>query len=125
MWIKNIFIIILLLGCVGCSGKHFEPFTKKDMQLQATYTFVTAIDWAQTHRFNNYEPNIPESNILFGEDNPSDDKIDLLIPLAIVGHWLVTWYLDPAHRSKWQWAWIGIEGMAVINNHQKGVRINP
>lgn len=93
------------------------------MQLQATYTLTAAYDWGQSHRFNNYHPNIPELNPLFGEDNPSDDKIDLLVPLAIAGHWVVTWYLDPKDRPKWQWAWIGIEGVAVINNHHKGVRI--
>jgi len=124
MLIKKIFIITSLLVLVGCSGKHFEPFTKQDMQLQAAYTGIAAIDWAQTHRFNNYDPPKRELNpLLWGY--PSDNKIDVLIPLAITGHGLVTWYLDPKYRATWQWTWIVIEGVAVINNHMNGVRINP
>ena len=108
-------IRILLIGIIftGCSGKHFEPFSRMDSARQAVYTAATIADWRTTQilRAAGYSDNSPALG-----SYPSRNQVDAKIGLGIVSHGLFTWYLDPKFRPYWQYSWIGIEVDAVAHN---------
>jgi hypothetical protein len=123
MLIKKISGIVLLAIISGCSGQYFEPLSSREIKIQAACTAITWVDWGQTLSFKNY-PETEEKNPFLGY-NPSDTKINVLVPLGIAAQWVGVWATPKEHRSKVQYAICGAEAYAVINNHSRGVRINP
>ena len=118
MWIRILFICLLL---TGCSGKHFEPFSHKDTALQVVYTAATVADWRQTQKLR--AAGWDDRSPVLGS-HPSRNQVDTYIPLGIIGHGLVTWYLDPAYRPVWQYSWIAIEADAVEHNINLGFKVD-
>lgn len=119
MWIKKIFIVVLISTLYGC--KHWEPLTPAELDRQIIYTTLTLVDWRQTQKIGAGE--YVEFNPILGE-YPSRDKIDTLIPLGILTQWGMTYYLPHKYRKTWQYFVIGAETTAVANNYSIGIRVD-
>ena len=117
---RLITLSLIALFATGCSGKHFESLSKRDVAVQLVYTGIVLVDREQTLDIKNH-PELHENNFILGE-HPSDERINTLIPLAIAGHWLVTWWLPKEKRMAWQLFTGGAETAAVFHNYQIGLK---
>jgi hypothetical protein len=108
-----------IFSIAGCST---TPLTREDIKYQLVLTAITAVDWAQSREFED-SGLFYERNIVLGR-RPSKDKVDAMIPLGILGQWLVTRQLKPEHRRAWQMFMVGVETTAVYNNYQIGIRVD-
>jgi len=110
------------------------PWSKTDIALQSITTVTLAADWRQTRDIKNH-PELQELNLLLGP-HPSNEKIDMYMGGAIVGHALISHYLpdlvllcggSPAaaklSRTIWQATWIGLETSAIANNYAMGIKV--
>ena len=133
---KYIFYTLVLIAALGLEDAWgAERWTKTDTERQMLFTVITAIDWGQTRDIakvcrNNAglhtDPNhdgrwVKEINPFLGEC-PSLQKVDTFIPASMLLHYVVARQLPQPYRKYWQYAWIGIETTAVINNHSIGMR---
>jgi len=120
---KSIIILILMLVPVTVQAEYFEDFSRQDLILQSVFTGLTVIDWAQTIEFTQNMDGFKESNVILGE-HPSRERINTLIPIGIVAHWYITYFIPKKYRVYWQSASISIEYYSVASNHKKGIRIS-
>ena len=118
---KKYLIALLLISLAGCSGKHFEPLSGREIAKEATYIVLNLIDREQTLDIKNH-PYMYEkvSSGIYG-DHPSDDRVNLIMSIGVIGHPLVTWWLPKKLRPVWQGATIGVEAMIVYENDKKGL----
>ena len=116
---KHLITISILFSLIGCSGKHFQPLTKREIVREVVYIALNIIDWKQTLDIKNH-PGYYERNPL-SPAHPHNDRINFVMTVGIVGHPLITWYLEPEKRVYWQTITTGVEAVVVYENYQLGL----
>ena len=120
-----------------------DKWDNKDLSLASVFTAATIIDWGQTRdivKTNRKEEEcgfrlindtwIPacvyphrETNLYLGE-NPSMDKVDTYMPLAIAASLTAAHYLPKKYRKLLLYGLSLLELSVIYDNHQLGLRIN-
>lgn len=139
-----IFTVCLLASPVHADYKFADSWSWTDTAYQGVFWTVTAVDWAQTRWMVKQDwqwdgKNHHEMNPILG-NHPSLDKVNTLIPLAMVAHTLVALALPPRikwngedvkvfkvkvnPRRIWQCVFIGVEVGAVGHNIGGGVKLD-
>jgi hypothetical protein len=95
----------------------FTPLSDSEIKKQIGYTIITMIDWWQTKQF--VADGIRERNPYLGP-KPSQQRIDTLISVAIVGDAFVAWAIPKEFRPDWQHGSIIVESAAVLINCKNG-----
>jgi hypothetical protein len=116
---KVIIILMIIVGINYNQVRAFDAWTKEDTAYQLTLTSLLLVDWAQTREM--VKDGRIELNPILG-DHPSMKKVNTLIPLSILGHYLVSRVLSSKYRRVWQCVWIGVELNAVSSNYMAGIR---
>ncbi len=112
---KKILIKTPLLLCLLLAGQaRADEWTTTDTTLEFIYLVITDRDRRQTIECMK-TPWCYEHNPLLGSD-PSEDKVNFLITLAVLGHIWIATKLDQPYRRIWQSVWIGVEYHAVDHN---------
>ena len=117
---KKILIIVGLILMFANPVLAFDEWTKEDTAYQLTLTSLLLIDWAQTREIVK-DPSRRETNPFLGS-NPSMEQVNTLIPLSILGHYIISTILPQEYRRTWQNIWIGVELHSVSYNYQAGIR---
>lgn len=140
---KHTWILLLLLipALANAEYKFAENWTYTDTAWQVSFLALTGVDWMQTHwaakRDFYWEGHQHRENNPFLGSRPSTSKVDTLIPLGMVAHTIVAMALpsklevhDEIYgtvninlRRIWQCVWIGIEGAAVYQNYNVGIKL--
>lgn len=112
-------LIILTLALISqvATAEWFAPLTKREQNLEALYVVVTCIDWMQTKEFR--AEGRKEANPILGEE-PSQERVDVLIAAAILGHIFVAWALPSEYKETWIISFTVIEAVAVYHNYSQG-----
>lgn len=137
---RILLIIVLILAFslpAHAEYKFAENWSKTDTATESVFMLITSLDWAQTRwmvdqgwKWDGHYHH--EMNPFLGK-HPSMDKVNVLIPAAIIGHALVAMTLPPTMkifdfkinpRRIWQVMWIGVESAAVIHNINVGVKFD-
>jgi hypothetical protein len=116
---KKYLIALMVVTLAGCSGKHFEPFSGRELKTQLAYTMATMIDWKQTLNIVK-DDRYYEINPILGK-HPSRERVNTLIPLGIAAHWLIAWWLPKEYRATWQGGWLLVETTAIVHNYSVGL----
>ena len=119
---KHILLIIIFIPNISYA-QYFEPFSTQDWVLQSVYTGFAVIDWAQTKEFR--KQGRREKNGALGSE-PSQDRIDLLIPTAIAADWLFIYTIKKEYRPYFQVPAIFAEFLVVLYVYRglNRIRIN-
>jgi hypothetical protein len=110
-----VFTLLISLNCYAY--EWFTPFDTEEKILQGTYILVTCIDWAQTKEFR--ADGRREMNPILGSE-PSQERVDTLIGLAIISHTLIAYALPQEFRETWSVVFIVVELEAVTHNYAHG-----
>lgn len=137
-------ILILLIVPLPVSADDWDEV---DTSLQVAYSVVHLIDWNQTLQIaeyadnhkrcekdtfgfrsavagcESYEENIYEGNLFLGK-RPSKSSVNKYFAGTLIGHYLVSKWLDKPYRNIWQSVWIGIELGYVNHNRKNGFQIS-
>lgn len=117
---KKLIVLAMCLFVVGCSGKHFEPLNKREIQLQSAYTLLAVVDWRQTQQIVDNPDKFEELNPLYGS-HPSSGKVAAIMAAGLAVDTGITWFLPHKWRGAWQIASIGVRGAIVGNNFKIGL----
>lgn len=98
-------------------------WTHRDTGRQVLMTGLILVDWMQTQEIVKDPGNHREMNPILG-GHPSMSRVNILIGGAIVASYVVARLLPARWRPWFQWAIIGIEAAAVVNNHRRGISIS-
>ena len=140
---KHTWILLLLLipTLANAEYKFAKDWTYTDTVWQVTFLALSGVDWMQTHwaasRDFYWEDHQHRENNPFLGERPSTGKVDTLIPLGMIAHTIVAMALPSKFevydsnlgtvninfRRIWQCVWIGIEGAAVYQNYNVGIRL--
>jgi hypothetical protein len=115
---KSIYcILIMLLVSQVAAAEWFAPLTKRQQNLEALYVVITCIDWMQTKEFR--AKGDKEMNPALGEE-PSQERVDIMIGAAILGHIFVVHVLPAEYKDTWIISFTVIEAVAVYHNYSQG-----
>jgi hypothetical protein len=116
-------VFLILIASPAWAYTFADQWSKTDTAFEAVYAGLTIVDWGQTRDIAKHPQQYSEMNPLLGK-HPSLDKVDILIPTGIVAHGIISMALPPKYRRYWQVIFIGIEGVAVLQNYNAGLRID-
>jgi hypothetical protein len=108
----------------ACGGKHFQPWSGRDVGLQIADVSLQVVDWGQTRDLTaRYDEGRWEMNPVLGH-YPTRGEVDLYFVSTIIAKVFVTWWLDPEYRPWWQVGMMMASGTCVVNNANKGLVID-
>ena len=96
-----------------------EPFSTRDIALEAAFMVVAVADYRQTLDIRNH-PGYHEQNPLLG-DHPSDVKVRNYFLAMAAGHTVITYLLPPKYRLAWQGSTLAIGVIVVHHNKMLGL----
>ena len=121
---KSILKTMLYLGVAllfqSCCTVNIDRWEKQDTVLQATYTALHILDWAQTREIERNQA-YHELNPILGR-HPSEGRINTYFASTLLGHTLVSVLLPKPYRTWWQCVTIGIEAGVTGSNYIIGVQ---
>ena len=100
----------------------FDPWSRQDIALEATWQLLHLIDWGQTLDISAQPTRYREINPLIG-DHPSRARVNAYMGLSTLTHLGITHLLPKSCRPYWQAVTIGITGGLVIHNFNIGLQV--
>jgi hypothetical protein len=114
--------MILALVIVSSAHANENEWTTLDTSLQAAYSVVHVIDWAQTRNIIKREnEGYYEHNHLLGR-KPSVDRVNIYFAATLLLHAGISRALPKDYRTPWQMFWIGVETNQISENYSIGLR---
>lgn len=120
--ISRMAALTALVALLAAPAHGADPWSARDVALQATYTALHVMDWGQTRYIATHPERHFERNPLLGR-HPHKDKVDLYFAGTLVAHTVVTHLLPKEWRPWWQGVTIALEGSCVGWNIAGGVKV--
>ena len=119
---KNLLCCILL--CISFDvNAGWQDWTPEQRQWYVASNVLLVADWSTTRDMTRrYNEGYRELNPVLGP-KPSTDKLDLYFVTVLIGHYFLTDYLRGRDREIYLYTITGIEGAAVANNLNIGLRL--
>ena len=117
-------LAIFLLGCCvfgTIRARAADSWDAADIQREATYQVLSAVDWGQTLDIANHS-GYHEQNAILGL-HPSTGKINTYFAATSLLHAGIAYMLPPELRTPFEYVTIGIEFGAVANNASIGLHV--
>lgn len=116
-------LVSAMIALSGCATHFGEGWSKSDTIRQATVTGVIYYDLGvQTPKYTTGEQyHAPDGAIgAYHETNGmiSEGNRKAYMAGAILGHALISACLKPKYRKYWQYGWIIIQGIQIMENHK-------
>jgi len=127
---KRLILVLILVSLFGCGSYRFaQDWSRQDSLYQGTFVLLTLIDWRQTHWMASHDwywdgKQHKELMPLYLNEHPSTTQVDILIPLGIISHTIISLALPPKYRRTWQLFFICAETGAVTNNIINDVKLD-
>ncbi len=113
--------ILLLLSFNVNAG--WEDWTLDQKRWYVASNVLLVADWSTTRDMTRrYDEGYRELNPLLGS-RPSTNKLDLYFVTVLIGHYFMTDYLQGRNREIYLYTVTGVEGAAVANNLNIGLRL--
>jgi hypothetical protein len=109
------FLLFLLCGC---------GWSTQTILLESAWQGIHAVDYLQTIQIANHPEKYRETNLILGP-HPSTQSVAIYSAVTAIGHAAITGVLEEYQKDwvpYWQGITIVIDGAAVINNYQIGIR---
>ena len=116
-------IILLTILLIPFKSFAIDKWETEDTILQSTFILLTTIDWLQSRSSLEYRETLFIYKPIYNTEYPSKKQFDTLIPIGILLHTGVSIILPKQIRPIWQFTFIILEGNAIINNYNIGIRI--
>ena len=114
-------LITMMIALLLPVSAQADSWDAADIQREATYQVLAAVDWGQTRDIANH-PGYHEQNAILGL-HPSTSKINTYFATTALLHAGIAYMLPPKWRTPFEYITIGIEVGAVANNASIGLRV--
>lgn len=114
-----IFLAMLLTGVQTSDAG--EPWSEQDIQLEAAYLMLHAVDWGQTRTIATSDE-FWETNPILGS-HPTVAEVNRYFVATALLHVAITDSLHPRYRPLWQKFTIGVEAGYVGHNINLGITL--
>ena len=119
---KSIVCWLVLLFCTPSFATGSE-WTAEQKSWYVASNILLLADWATTRDMTRrYDEGYYERNLILGR-RPSTRQVDLYFVTYLVGHYFLTDYLQGRNREIYLYTVTGIEGIAVSNNLNIGLKL--
>lgn len=115
-------LIAVLLAVFSLQANAADSWSKSDVAREVAYLTLHVVDWRQTLIASKDPGRYAEQNPILGE-HPSENRINGYFLATALLHVGVTHVLPAKWRPAFQYFWIGVEVVAIANNHKVGIRI--
>ena len=117
------FYLLIILCLIPAVATAADPWSRRDVALQATYFLFHALDWGQTRQIARAPDRYWEAcNPLLGS-HPSQGRVDAYFTLSTLAHAGITHLLPSRYRPYWQGITIGVSGYCVGRNLSIGLGV--
>ena len=114
-------ISLLLLVCT--QSRAWSEWTPEQRQWYVASNVLLLADWSTTRDMTRrYNEGYRELNPILGS-RPSTDKLDLDFVTVLIGHYFATDYFKGRDREIYLYTITAVEGAAVTNNLNIGLRL--
>ena len=119
---KKILCGIVLMFCSAVNA-GWEDWTAEQKKWYVASNIMLVADWTTTRDLTRrYDEGYRELNPVLGS-RPSTQKVDLYFVSYLIGHYFLTDYLQGRNREIYLYTITGVEGAAVANNLNVGLRL--
>lgn len=113
-------LALLMMMVTGCAAYPFEGWDGRDTRLQAAYTALHVMDWAQTAQIARND-DYHELNPILGE-HPSASEVNLFMGVSLVLFTVLPGLIQPKYRT-WMTSYMCLaRAAAVAHNYRIGIR---
>lgn len=118
---KLLVCICLLFSPLVKAG--WEDWTEEQKKWYLASNIMLVADWSTTRDMTRrYDEGYREYNPILGP-KPGTNKLDLYFVTVLIGHYFLTDYLQGRNREIYLYTITGVEGAAVANNFNVGLRL--
>jgi hypothetical protein len=119
----NRWLATILLFFSTAVNAGWQDWTSEQRQWYIASNVLLLADWSTTRDMTRrYDEGYRELNPILGS-RPSTDKLDLYFITYLIGHYFLTDYLQGRNREIYLYTITGVEGAAVANNLNIGLRL--
>ncbi len=119
----RLLLMTILLVFSGHVNAGWQDWTEEQRRWYMAANIVTLADWATTRDMTRrYNEGYRELNPILGS-RPSTSRLDLYFVTVLIGHYFVTDYFKGRDREIYLYTITAVEGAAVANNLNIGLRL--
>ena len=119
---KRLLIALLLIIAVLPSSARASDWSKGDTFRELAFAALIVVDWGQTLNIADHPERFREYNPIL-DSHPSQTRVNLYMPAAILLHAVVSYLLPRTCREGWQYVTIGLEAGVITSNFNAGIGI--
>ncbi len=119
----NRWLVSMLLFFSSTVNAGWQDWTDEQKRWYVASNVLLLADWSTTRDMTRrYDEGYREINPILGS-RPSTDKLDLYFVTYLIGHYFLTDYLQDRNREIYLYTITAVEGAAVANNLNIGLRL--